>query len=173
MNYQEYDTLPAYMPSVDAAGNRVIGNNGLYWSNVAPPPAIGSIIQIRMNSIGLARVVGYFSECGYLGLRAIPFDPPAFYVRQNGYNAPGHVFGAEVTIGEFSEPELDGPDQAQLAALARYAKRHGRAWKFKLGGAWRTGSYSPADETDKALLQQVRNQHGPEWLSSKQNPITP
>lgn len=51
---------------------------------------------------------------------------------------------------------------AQLAALIRFAKAHGRCWKAPLRHAWETGVY-PSDQ-DTPSLQQVRNNLGPSWL---------
>jgi hypothetical protein len=58
------------------------------------------------------------------------------------------------------------PTPEQLAALQRFAERHGRYWKSKLNYAWSTGRYDwEARRTDDAaLLQQVRNALGPSWL---------
>lgn len=53
------------------------------------------------------------------------------------------------------------PDQAQ--ALRDYAQRHGRTWKRQLNHAWMTGQFWPGDAAP--LLQQIRNSHGPAWLS--------
>lgn len=57
---------------------------------------------------------------------------------------------------------MDHPNEEQLAALRRFARRHGQRWKHALRLAWETGR----DENlhDGALLRQVRNQFGPAWL---------
>lgn len=59
----------------------------------------------------------------------------------------------------------------QEAALQRFADRCGRPWKSVLSGMWANGKDSGC--TDGALLRQVRNQFGPEWLYSKDNPVKP
>lgn len=58
----------------------------------------------------------------------------------------------------------DEPSTSQLQALERFATKHGREWKAVLSAAWTSGR----DESmpDGALLRQVRNQLGPEWLAS-------
>jgi hypothetical protein len=55
------------------------------------------------------------------------------------------------------------PNPAQVTALRTYAASHGRTWKSQLNQAWLTGSYDAGDPAP--LLQQIRNNHGPAWLS--------
>lgn len=173
MSYQEFDALPQFEHAVFENGKRLASVTGNpFWSRPEQPPEVGDIVEVRINSIGLARVIGYFVQDGYLGLLVKPFDPPDWYIRQNGYFATGHVFGAEITTGDhFSEPVLKGPNQEQLAAVQRFATAHGRSWKSELSNAW----FSGADEReqDSALLRQVRNQFGPAWLMSRRNPVRP
>lgn len=54
----------------------------------------------------------------------------------------------------------------QRVAVAAFRDANGRDWKQKLGVLWMTGNYGRLGiGTDQvALLQQVRNQFGPEWL---------
>lgn len=70
------------------------------WSSPHEVPAIGDDIVIRINAIGRAKVVGYATVSGYLGVMAVPCSPPEWWVRQNGpagdHNA-ALVFGAEMT----------------------------------------------------------------------------
>lgn len=54
------------------------------------------------------------------------------------------------------------PNPEQLAALKAFAKRHGRHWKRALHNAWLDGR--DAREPGGALLRQIRNQFGPQWL---------
>ena len=68
----------------------------LQWSGTNPPPAIGMTIKAEINGIGLCKVTGYFADGGYLGVLAKPLNPPAWYVKQNGKDAIGHFFGAEI-----------------------------------------------------------------------------
>lgn len=53
------------------------------------------------------------------------------------------------------------PEQA--AALVTFAEREGPQWKTKLHMNWMMAAY-PDDPKTGHLLQQVRNQLGPEWL---------
>lgn len=53
----------------------------------------------------------------------------------------------------------------QREALKTYSEKHGQSWKSKLHVAWTSGSYKGLDTQQSALLQQVRNQFGPEWLT--------
>ncbi len=66
----------------------------------------------------------------------------------------------------YSETEREAKPQLtaeQLAALQRWAKQFGRAWKSKLRHAWFSGGYGNFNG-DSAPLQQVRNAFGPSWL---------
>ena len=56
------------------------------------------------------------------------------------------------------------PTPEQLAALQEFAEMHGRYWKACLKASWQLG-YSNRDKPLVPLLQQIRNQFGPEWLS--------
>lgn len=47
----------------------------------------------------------------------------------------------------------------QMRALRAYADRHGSRWKTRLAKEWASSSAGP-------VLQTIRNQHGPRWLSS-------
>jgi hypothetical protein len=64
------------------------------------------------------------------------------------------------------EAASEGPSPGQYAALLEFSERHGRNWKSKLGDAWMSGNYRKYGVTmdQAALLQQVRNELGPEWL---------
>ena len=53
----------------------------------------------------------------------------------------------------------------QREALKTYSEKHGQSWKSKLNVAWTSSSYKGLDTKQSALLQQVRNQFGPEWLT--------
>lgn len=57
----------------------------------------------------------------------------------------------------------------QKSALQKFANKHGRIWKMRLSGFWSSGT--DAQQQDGALLRQVRNTLGPNWLFSKQNKI--
>ena len=56
------------------------------------------------------------------------------------------------------------PTTEEKAALANFAKKHGRYWKRKLSQqCWVNGHYDCDD--DVASLQSVRNALGPSWLA--------
>lgn len=56
---------------------------------------------------------------------------------------------------------------AQRDAVTAFRDANGRNWKDKLGDLWASGGYARKgiDTYQAALLQQVRNQLGPEWLA--------
>lgn len=54
----------------------------------------------------------------------------------------------------------------QRHAIRIFSERNGQAWKEKLNVSWISGSYKGLDSNQSALLQQIRNQFGPEWLAS-------
>jgi hypothetical protein len=56
------------------------------------------------------------------------------------------------------------PSAEQLAAVAAFAGRHGRDWRYALADAWSTGR--DTREPDGHLLRQVRNICGPAWLAT-------
>ena len=172
-SYQEYTELPEFaFAKWDKEGKKLPGDmEKPAWSRQDPPPAIGEVVNIAINQIGLAKVMGYFVEGGYLGVLTKPIDPPDWFIRQKGYFATAHVFGAELRPGTFAEPELRGPSQEQLAALQNFATTNGRSWKRALLSAWGNGGCDRLAEG--ALLQQVRNQFGPTWLMSDKNPVVP
>lgn len=164
--------LPAFEFAVFKDGKAVPSTNNLpRWSGVNSPPVAGEIANVNGNGIGPAKVVGYFVEGGWLGLLVKPFNPPEWFVRQNGYDARCHVFGAEIGAEPVAAPVLTGPDQAQLAALQRFANAKGRTWKSALSMAWQTGA--DEREPDGRYLRQVRNRFGGKWLYSDRNPIRP
>ena len=68
----------------------------LQWVCDKPIPAVGSEVEVKINGIGRSIVLKYFVEHGFIGLLVQPQDPPAWYIKQNGADAPCHVFPAEV-----------------------------------------------------------------------------
>jgi hypothetical protein len=93
-SYKEYSEVPAYEQAVYKDGLPV-KSDALIWAGKVPPPPVGEKINVSMNGLGEAAVVGYFSQDGFLGLRTKLDNPPAWYLKQNGGNAVGHVFGPE------------------------------------------------------------------------------
>ena len=61
------------------------------------------------------------------------------------------------------------PNAQQYAAVLAFSEKHGRRWKDQLMEMWTKGDYSKRGiSTDQAaLLQQVRNECGPEWLANE------
>jgi len=170
-NYAEFTTLPAYEQAVFVNRKAIPSSTGLpRWSGTNPPPALGLFVDVRTNGVGPAEVVGYFVEIGWLGLLVKPLSPPTWFIEQNGYNATGHVFGAEIAADTIPAPEVPGPTQEQLAALQRYATANGKHWKRELQITWQNDIDA---ETDGYPLRQVRNLHGSKWLNSRHNQIKP
>jgi hypothetical protein len=83
---------PVNLPVKGADGN----TDPVTWSAPFEPPAIGDWVRVSVNGIGRGTVVGYFVEYGWLGVCVQPFDPPEWYVKQNGKGAVCGVMGAEL-----------------------------------------------------------------------------
>jgi hypothetical protein len=133
MSFTKLDTLPAWeLATLGADGFTVAPKDGQapVWSGRAfdTPPAIGERIKVRMNGLGHALVVGYFTEGGYLGVRVKYESPPEWFVRQNGGNVEGAVFGAEITTPDAPAKRLIDYHRAVVEAKALLAKaRQARA----------------------------------------------
>lgn len=80
----------------DEAGNCINAADPVKWSGEAPPPAVGDRIVIAINRCGPAIVTGYFVDSGWLGLAVEMTDPPEWFIKQNGDDRSGFVFGAEI-----------------------------------------------------------------------------
>ena len=57
------------------------------------------------------------------------------------------------------------PNPEQLSAVFAFAQKEGREWKSRLTSCWMKAGY-PGHDKISHLLQQVRNQFGPQWLES-------
>ena len=71
-------------------------------------------------------------------------------------------------VAKSAEPAPVEPGQLtrpQLEAVMAFRESHLKDWKRSLSTAWSTGNYKGTDSNQAALLQQVRNEQGPEWLS--------
>ena len=68
----------------------------LQWVSNKPLPAVGTEVEVKINSIGRSKVLKYFVEHGFIGLVVQPQNPPTWYLKQNGADEPCHVFPAEV-----------------------------------------------------------------------------
>lgn len=76
------------------------------WSADFDVPSIGEDVIIRINGIGRAKVVGYASQGGYLGVMTVPYSPPDWWIRQNGPPSPDNgalAFGAEISCIQTGE----------------------------------------------------------------------
>ena len=78
----------------------------LQWVANKPLPAVGSEVEVKINGIGRSKVLKYFVEHGFIGLVVQPQNPPTWYIKQNGADAPCHVFPAECL--EFQVRNDDG-----------------------------------------------------------------
>ena len=78
----------------------------LQWVANKPLPAVGSEVEVKINGIGRSIVLKYFVEHGFIGLVVQPQNPPTWYIKQNGADAPCHVFPAECL--EFQVRDDDG-----------------------------------------------------------------
>jgi hypothetical protein len=72
----------------------------------------------------------------------------------------------EASLKPPPEHVTDVPSPAQLEAIENYRLKHGANWKEKLSEAWASGR--DEREPKAALLRQVRNTFGPEWLQAYQ-----
>jgi len=76
----------------------------LQWVSNKPLPSVGSEVTVKINGIGVSKVIKYFVEHGLIGLLVQPVDPPEWYRTQNESKTdsalydwdPCHVFPAEV-----------------------------------------------------------------------------
>lgn len=102
MSFELIDKVPEYEAAIWNEEKTKILNKGgkALWSAKFAPPAVGEVVVIRINAIGNAVVEGYCLAYGFLGVMAKPLDPPEWYVKQNGGNVAGCVFGAEISIVE-------------------------------------------------------------------------
>jgi hypothetical protein len=57
------------------------------------------------------------------------------------------------------------PSKEQAQALVRFISQHGLTWKEALRNRWWSSNFSDSPEADRAYLQQLRNNFGPEWLN--------
>lgn len=71
--------------------------NDLKWSGEEPPPPLGTEIIVEFNHLGPAKVLGYFTEYGWLGLEVELHSPPDWWVRQAKHNGfkTAFIFGVD------------------------------------------------------------------------------
>lgn len=93
LHFQRYAIVPPF--------TRDLTSKGLFkWSADFEVPAIGDDIEIRVNGIGRAKVVGYATHSGYPGVMCVPYSPPSWWVRQNGPASAENAalaYGAEIS----------------------------------------------------------------------------
>ena len=81
------------------------------------------------------------------------------------YDELGRITAKDYQPKQVATAETQTLTEDQRAALRAYSEKNGQAWKERLNVAWTSGSYKGLDTKQSALLQQVRNQFGPEWLT--------
>ncbi|MDQ0072604.1 hypothetical protein J2W34_004409 [Variovorax boronicumulans] len=94
IHFQRRETVPAYTRNVTS-------KDQIKWSAEFEVPAIGADILIRLNGIGRAKVVGYATHGGYLGVMSVPCSPPGLWIQQNGPPSSDNAalaFGAEIAL---------------------------------------------------------------------------
>ena len=97
--FQRHTTVPVHTRDPFA-------QDMLKWSAQFDVPSIGQDVIIRVNGIGRAKVVGYASQGGYLGVMAVPYSPPGWWIRQNGPPSADNAalaFGAEISCIDAGE----------------------------------------------------------------------
>ena len=62
------------------------------------------------------------------------------------------------------------PRDDQRAVLVAYALQAGEDWKARLRADWMRGGSQVVDMEAYTLLHQLRNSHGPRWLSTYRVP---
>ena len=67
----------------------------LEWSSNKGVPAVGTLVSVKINSIGVSKVLKYFVEHGFLGMIVKPLSQPPWYIKQNGADAYCHVYASE------------------------------------------------------------------------------
>lgn len=80
----------------------------------------------------------------------------------------GRISVADYTPKQVAEPEAVALpiNREQKDALMSFREAHGAEWKDKLGAMWMEASYPGVPKANAPLLQQVRNEQGPEWLNN-------
>lgn len=71
------------------------------WSGASgiPIPAIGSVIGVKVNSLGTGIVRDYFVQEEWIGVAVELANPPAWWRDQNPDTMVCHVFGSEIDSG--------------------------------------------------------------------------
>lgn len=69
-----------------------------------------------------------------------------------------------VEVAKVAEEAPGQMTRAQREAVMAVRESNPKGWKRELAAMWETGNYKGMDTNQAALLQQVRNTQGPEWL---------
>lgn len=64
---------------------------------------------------------------------------------------------------------MENINEAELKALWRWKRQHGKFWRTELGAFWE----KERAHSDGATLQQLRNRLGPTWLATFKLPMEP
>lgn len=59
-------------------------------------PQVGETVLATVNDIGKSRILGYCLKDDWIGVIALPENPPEWLIRQNGENALCGLWGAEI-----------------------------------------------------------------------------
>lgn len=97
------DSLPTFVMANALADQPEVASDLPKWSGADQPPAIGDVVDVRINRCGPAKVLGYFVQEGWLGVKVQLQSPPDWFVRRNGGNVPCHAFGAEIRAPAVTE----------------------------------------------------------------------
>jgi hypothetical protein len=130
---QPLTALPAWVHGTYGDDRKPLPADLPRWFNALPPPAIGQTVKVIINSIGEGIVTGYWVEHNFLGVLVKPFNPPAWYVKQNGVDAePSVSFGPEVKYEpakvKICCPDC-GSDKVSIDATARW-NVEAQAWEL-------------------------------------------
>lgn len=98
LNFQRHIIVPPYTRDLTS-------KDQFKWSADFEVPVIGDDIVIRLNGIGRAKVVGYATHSGYLGVMCVPYNPPEWWGRQNG---PASAENAALAYGAELSPIVPG-----------------------------------------------------------------
>lgn len=97
-----------------------------------------------------------------MATRHTPTLPAANIVMTEASWRPADAEQAHDRVRGRRTSALDALSIEQRMALVAFRKGHGRDWKSALLEGWHRGSYRGSQ--NPSALQQLRNQHGPEWL---------
>jgi hypothetical protein len=88
--------LPLYMLCGDTAALEKRENQIGKWSGTKPPPEKNSRVNAVINEFGTGTVLDYFVREGWLGVKVLVDNPPAWSIKQNGNLKVFTFFGTEL-----------------------------------------------------------------------------